>query len=184
MLKIGVSGIEGSYSEEAAGIYARKNKIKDYEVVYLMDTENVLKNLADKKIEVGVFPIVNSIVGIVEMSVGPIKKYSFKIKDIFDMQINHNLMVKPGKKMEDIKKVSSHLQSLRQCGKFLKSRLSDAEIIELEDNGKAAKDLAEGRLSENTAVIASKAAAMLYGLEILEEGIQNIKDNRSAFLAV
>lgn len=98
MLKIGVSGIEGSYSEEAGEDYSRRNNIKEYKIIYLMDTENVLKALNDKTIDVGIFPIVNSTVGLVEMSVKPIKKYDFKIIDIFDMQINHNLMVKQGKK--------------------------------------------------------------------------------------
>jgi len=56
-IKIGVSGSIGSFSEEAAHHYCRENKIKHYELKYLISAANVLKALKYKRIDKGVFPI-------------------------------------------------------------------------------------------------------------------------------
>jgi len=56
MLKIGVSGNRGSFSEEAANYYCHKNKISDYEIVYLISVERVLKAYCNNEINKGFFP--------------------------------------------------------------------------------------------------------------------------------
>ncbi len=48
---------------------------------------------------------------------------------------------------------------------------------------KAAEDLASGKLPASTAVIAAKAAAQVYKLDILEESIQDLKFNYTSFIA-
>jgi prephenate dehydratase len=59
----------------------------------------------------------------------------------------------------------------------------DAEVVDYIDTATAAKDLGEGTLPATSAVIAPRAAAELYGLEILEEGVQDLKFNYTTFLA-
>ena len=183
-LTIGVSGAKGSFSEEAAEYYVYKNALSDYELKYLISVENVLTALDNGEINMGVFPIENSNGGIVYEAVYAMAKHLFNIENLFEIDIRHNLIVKPGTKREDIKKIASHDQALKQCKMYIKRMWPQAEIIQWEDTAKAVKDLAEGKLTPDTATIAAKGAAKLYGMEILEEGIQDLKFNFTTFLAV
>lgn len=181
---IGVSGEKGSFSEEAAEYYCYKNDIQDFELKYLVSVENVLTALDNEEITMGIFPIENSNGGIVIEAVYAMAKHNFNITNMFEIDIRHNLIVKPGTKKEDIKKIASHDQALKQCKMYLKRMWPQAEIIAWEDTAKAVKDLAEGKLTPDTGTIAAKGAAKLYEMEILEEGIQDLKFNFTTFLTV
>ena len=74
-----------------------------------------------------------------------------------------------------IQKITSHQQALRQCRMYLKRKWVDTELEEYSDTASAAKDLASGKLSSSTAVIASANCAQIYDLDILEEGIQDLR---------
>jgi prephenate dehydratase len=183
-LIIGVSGDKGSFSEEAAEYYCYKNDIKDFELKYLVSVENVLTAIDNDEIAQGVFPIENSNGGIVIEAVNAMAKHVFNITKMFEIDIKHNLIVKPGTKKEDIKKIASHDQALKQCKMYLKRIWPQAEIIEWPDTAKAVKDVKEGTLTPDTAAIAASGAAKLYDMEIMEEGIQDLKFNYTTFLAV
>lgn len=180
---IGVSGARGSFSEAAAKEYCRKNTIENYELEYLISVENVLSALDESKIDMGIFPIENSNGGIVIESVYAMSRHLFDIKELFEIPVIHCLLVMPGMKGEDIKTVASHDQALKQCKMFLRRRFPTAEIIERDDTAKAARDLAQGILAPDTAVLAPESCAELYGLAILEKGVQDLKFNFTSFLA-
>ncbi|MFH1745245.1 MAG: prephenate dehydratase domain-containing protein [bacterium] len=181
-IKIGVSGNIGSFSEEAANYYCQKNKIKDYELVYLISVENVLKSLEENKIDKGVFPIENSNGGIVYEAIYAMSKHLFNIEKFFEIDVRHNLLVKKGIDSPDISKIVSHDQALKQCRMYLKRKWWNVDIEEYADTAQAAKDLSEGKLLDTTAVIAPKICVDLYDLEILEEGIQDLKFNFTTFI--
>jgi prephenate dehydratase len=181
---IGVSGDKGSFSEEAAEYYCYKNDIPDFELKYLVSVENVLNSLDNEEITMGIFPIENSNGGVVIEAVQAMANHVFNIEQMFEIDIKHNLIVKPSTKLEDIQKIASHDQALKQCKMYLKRVWPKAEIIQWQDTAKAVKDIKEGNLSPDTAAIAPKAAAKLYDMEVLEEGIQDLKFNFTTFLAV
>ena len=181
---IGVSGDKGSFSEEAGHYYSQKYNIKNYKLKYLISVERVFKNLEKNKIDLGIFPIENSNGGIVYEAVYAMAKYNFKIERFFEIDVRHNLLVKLDTKKSEIKKIASHDQALKQCRMYLKRKWPKVELIEWSDTAKAAKDLDEGKLAPDTAVIAPRQCANLYNLKILEEGIQDLKFNFTTFLAV
>lgn len=181
---IGVSGAIGSFSEQAAKEYCRNHKIENYRLEYLISVENVLSALDGGKINMGIFPIENSNGGIVIESVYAMSKHLFNIQELFEIPVIHCLLVKPGTKEEDIKTIASHDQALKQCKMYIKRRWSQASIEQRDDTAKAAKDLSEGVLPPNTAVLAPESCAELYGLEVLEKGVQDLKFNFTSFLAV
>ena len=181
---IGVSGAAGSFSEEAALHYCHDEEIKDFNIKYLISVERVLKNIEQGKIDLGIFPIENSNGGIVYESVYAMAKYLFNIKKLFEIDIHHNLLTKPGIKGKDIKRIASHDQALKQCKMYLRRKWPHAEIIEWADTAKAARDLKENKLPKDCAVIAPKKSAEIYGLDILEEAIQDLKFNFTTFLAI
>ena len=179
---IGVSGNKGSFSEEAANYYCAKNNISKYELSYLTSVEIVLLALDENKLDKAVFPIENSNGGIVIEAVYAMSKHIFNIEKMFEIDIKMNLMAKKGMRLEGIKKITSHQQALRQCRMYLKRKWPDAELSEYCDTASAAKDLSEGILPEKSAVIAPRVCADLYDLELLEEGIQDLKFNFTTFI--
>jgi len=180
---IGVSGAEGSFSQEAAEKYIKDGKLKNCKLVYLISVENVLSSLEAGTIDLGIFPIENSTGGVVTETVHAMAEHNINIKKIFDIDIHQNLLVRDGVAVGDIKTITSHEQALKQCREYLKREWPKAKIEEYEDTAKAAEDLASGKLSATTAVIASVTAAKLYKLKILGESIQDLKTNYTTFIA-
>ena len=179
---IGVSGSKGSFSEEAAEHYCTKNKINNYELDYLVSVNNVLKALTNKKIDKGVFPIENSNGGIVTEAVYAMAKYNFKIEALFEIDVQHFLLALHTKNIGDIKKIVSHPQALKQCRMYLQRRWNGTELEEYADTAGAAMDLSKGELPPDAAVIAPKICSELYELDILEQGIQDLKFNFTTFI--
>jgi len=183
-LIIGVAGDVGSFSEQAANEYTRRNDIADYELRYLISVEKVLSTLDKGEIDLGIFPIENSNGGVVIESVYAMSRYIFRIRDIFEIPVIHCLLTRKGTKKENIKNIASHDQALKQCKMYIKRQWSNAQLQETEDTAKAAKDLSEGKLNDETAVLAPESCATLYGLMVMEKGVQDLKFNFTNFLAV
>jgi prephenate dehydratase len=181
-MKIGVMGAKGSFSEQAGENYLASEGIENGEIIPLISAENVLKALAMKTIDRGIFPIENSNGGIVLEAVEAMAKYTFEIERMFELDVHHMLLIKPGVTASHINTVSSHDQALKQCRMYLKRIWPDAELVPYADTAKAAADLADGTLPDTTAVIAPRRAAKMYDLEILEESIQDLKFNYTTFV--
>lgn len=181
-LKLGVSGAKGSFSEEAARHYASKEGLSDPEIVYLISASNVLKAVDEGSVDKGVFPIENSNGGIVYEAVYAMSRFVFNIEDMFEIDIKHCLLGKKGVNTGDIEVIVSHQQALKQCNMYLKRKWGDIEIKEYSDTAEAAKDLSKEGLPERAAVIAPRICADFYDLDVLEEGIQDLKFNFTTFI--
>lgn len=182
-MKIGVSGDVGSFSEEAGFLYASNHHI-DPILSYLIDMEGVLLAVESGQVDIGIFPVVNSRGGLVRMAFDAMGKYNFKVLDELWLEINQCLIAKPGVNKNTIKKIVSHSQALTQCTEYLKREFNGAELIEWQDTAKAARNLAENNLPRDSAVIAPKRAADLYGLQVIAANIQDIHPNLTAFIIV
>jgi prephenate dehydratase len=181
-MKIGVMGAKGSFSERAGEMYIEQTGAVGAEVVPLITAENVLSALRDKEIDRGIFPIENSNGGIVIEAVHAMAKYTFSIEKMFELDVHHMLLVKPGTTAAMITTISSHDQALKQCRMYLKRMWPEADIEPYNDTAKAAEDLGDGTLPDTTAVIAPRQCAEMYGLQILEESIQDLKFNYTTFI--
>jgi prephenate dehydratase len=180
-MKIGVMGAHGSFSEQAGETYIKKENLSG-EVFPLISAENVLTALNKGEIDRAIFPIENSNGGIVLEAVYAMAKHNFEIEQMFELDIHHMLLVKPGIHASHINTISSHDQALKQCRMYIKRVWPGADIVPYADTAKAAEDLANGTLPDTTAVIAPRRAAELYGLQILEESIQDLKFNYTVFV--
>lgn len=175
-------GARGSFSEKAGEQYINEQHIKGGEIVPLISAEAVLTAVEEGGCDKGIFPIENSNGGIVIEAVHAMAKHRFAIERMFELDVHHMLLVKPGITSSHITVVSSHDQALKQCRMYLKRVWPDAEILPYADTAQAASDLASGVLPDTTAVIAPRGCALLYGLEILEESIQDLKFNYTTFV--
>lgn len=181
-MKIGIMGARGSFSEQAAEQYQKQEQISGAEIIPLISADALLGALNKGEIDKGIFPIENSNGGIVIEAVEAMATYTFKIERMFEHDVHHMLLVKPGVTASHITKICSHDQALKQCRMYLKRMWSDADVGPYADTAKAAEDLAGGTLPDTTAVIAPRRAAKMYGLDILEESIQDLKFNYTTFI--
>ena len=180
---LGVSGDVGSFSEEAALLYSKKTN-QPTKLNYLLDMEGVLTAVEEKKVDLGIFPVVNLRGGLVKMAFKAMGKHLFETIDELWLQVEHCLMIKPGIQLSNINKIVSHPQAIAQCQLYLKKHFPNAEYVEWQNTAKAARDLSEGLLSNNTAVIGHKNAAMEFSLEITAQSIQDDNPNLTAFIIV
>jgi prephenate dehydratase len=181
-MKIGVMGAQGSFSEKAGEQYIKNEKIINGEILPLVSAEAVLNAVENMACDKGILPIENSNGGIVIEAVHAMAKHRFNIEKMFELDIHHMLLVKPGITSSHITSISSHDQALKQCRMYIKRIWPDAEIVPYADTAKAAADLAHGELPDTTAVIAPRGCAKLYGLDILEESVQDLKFNYTTFV--
>jgi prephenate dehydratase len=181
-MKIGVMGAHGSFSEKAGEQYIAEQGVADGEILPLISAEAVLTSVENGACDKGIFPIENSNGGIVIEAVHAMAKHRFAIERMFELDVHHMLLVKPGITSAHITAVSSHDQALKQCRMYLKWVWPDADIVPYADTAKAAEALATGALPDTTAVIAPRGCATLYGLQILEESIQDLKFNYTTFV--
>lgn len=181
-MKIGVMGARGSFSEKAGEYYIAENKVINGILVPLVSAEAVLSALEDGEIDRGVFPIENSNGGIVIEAVHAMAKHLFSIECMFEIDVHHMLLVKPGVTASHVTSITSHDQAIKQCRMYLKRKWPQADIEVYVDTAKAAEDLGQGTLADTTAVIAPRRCAELYGLEVLEESIQDLKFNYTTFI--
>ena len=179
---IGVSGDVGSFSEEAGYIYAAKAHNVNHELRYLIDMDGVLSALECGEIDVGVFPFVNYNSGIVWPAFTAMGKYGFKPIDDLQLNVEQCLLVRDGTSLKDITTLYSYTPAFEQCKSFINS--NGFNTIDWGDTAKAARDLADGILSQHAAVVGSAQAAKSYNLVILERGIQDLQPNITRFIVV
>jgi len=181
-IKIGIQGAKGSFSEEAAHEFAKRNKLTDYQLDYLISSEAVLSALDSDHIDYGLFAMENAQGGVVIESVKALAKYRCHINDMFHVRISQNLLVYPGTKPSEITAIYSHQQALRQCRNYLADHYWSCPLKEAEDTADSARKLQEGELPYTAGVIANKVCAELYGLEIIEADIHDLKNNLTLFI--
>ncbi|OGH93902.1 MAG: chorismate mutase [Candidatus Magasanikbacteria bacterium RIFOXYD2_FULL_41_14] len=182
-IRLGVSGDAGSFSEEAGRLYAGREGI-DAEIIFAIDMEGVLARLDRAEIDLGIFPVVNSQGGLVTQAFEAMGRHEFKLVSELWLEVQQCLMVLPGLRRTEIKNIATHPQAIAQCQRFIKREFPEAKIIEWADTAKAARDLQAGLLPAATAVIAPARAATLYGLELLESNIQDMRPNLTTFIIV
>lgn len=185
---IGIQGGRGSFNEEAVLTYLQHNKISNCHIKHLHTTENVLRELQEGTIEQGQFAVHNTLGGIVHESIRAMGKYSYTLIGDYTLQIEHALMIHPDAKMADVDTIMAHPQVFAQCETKLAEKYKHlVQVVgegELVDHAKVAQHLSEKKLPANVAVMGSRVLAQVYGLKIVEEGLQDKKDNFTTFLLV
>ncbi|WP_419420793.1 prephenate dehydratase domain-containing protein [Legionella sp. D16C41] len=180
---MGVSGDKGSFSEEAAFLYAAQKAISPT-FHYLIDMAGVLSAIERGDINFGILPVVNLQGGLVKPAFQAMGKYLFQPIDELWLHVRQCLLALPGVTKQQIKNIVSHPQGLAQCKDYIQKEFTGVVLHEWINTAKAARDLSEGIFSADTAVIAPKRAAELYGLDILATNIEDSSSNLTAFIVV
>lgn len=121
-------------------------------------------------------------------SIEAMAKYKFTIIEEFAIIISHALMIRKDVELKDITTIMSHPQSFAQCKKTLEQKYPNLKKTsgegELIDHALVAKHLSEGKLPKHIAVMGSKILASIYDLKIVEDNLQDLKENYTSFLLV
>jgi prephenate dehydratase len=96
-------------------------------------------------------------------------------------RVRHCLVANKGARKNSIKSAHSHPQALAQCRVYLHKH--GIEPVPAYDTAGAAKMVKENKRLD-AAAIASRRAAELYGMAILDEGIEDKKNNYTRFLVL
>lgn len=172
-MKIAYSGVKGAFANIAA-----EKIFTDGEAVAYPDFASAYNAVVDGDCDCAVLPIENSFAGDVEVVMDLAFSGPLYINGVYDLQVAHNLLVVPGVKLDDIKKVVSHPQALSQCAPFINEHGFETEAAS--NTAIAARILSESQ-SKDTAVIASSLTAKLYGLEVIERKINESNTNTTRF---
>ncbi|MFM1888217.1 MAG: P-protein [Bacteroidota bacterium] len=176
--KIAIQGIKGSNHYQVALDYFGE----DIEFVDCASFDALVHSLVDQRAEFGVMAIENSIAGSIIPNYALMDKYQLSIVGEYYLSIHHHLMALPGQTLDQISEVHSHPMALLQCNQFFYD-YPQIKLVESEDT--AASALAIQRHAwKGIAAIAPKSSAELYGLEVLADDIQTIKNNATRFVVV
>ena len=176
--KLGFPGVKGAYSEEAL----LKFFGNDNEIISYKNFEDVFVALDNNEIEYGIVPIENSSTGAITDVYDYLRKYDFYIVGEESIKVNQNLIGIKGTKLEDVKEVYSHPQGISQSSNYLK-QFNDWKLIPFVNTATSAK-LVKDLGDKSKVAIASARAADIYGLDVIEEGINNIADNSTRFVII
>ena len=176
-MRIAFQGEPGAYSEAAAIRFSDHADLLPCE-----SFDDVFNAVAAGKATHGILPVENSIGGSIHRNYDLLLEHDLPIVGEVQLEITHNLLVLPGTKIEQVKKIYSHPQALAQCERFLRS-LPGVSVEATYDTAGSAKLVKEKGLKD-AAAIASERAAQVFGLEILKPEIQDFSDNITRFLLV
>ena len=183
-IKIGIQGGKGSFSEEAAQVFALNHGIDNHEILYLISSKAVLKDVEYGNVNYGILAMENAQGGVVIESVEAMAEYRCRILEMFHIPVSQNLLAIEDIYIGDITEIHSHQQALRQCKDYLAEHFWTRPLIEADDTAEAARRLSQGKLPNTAGVVGSKYCAELYGLNILEEDIHDLKHNLTLFLGI
>ena len=116
--------------------------------------------------------IENSIAGSILPNYALIDEYNLSITGEYSLSIDHNLMCLPGQSIDEIDEVHSS-NGITSVHKIF-TKYPKIKLIESEDTALFAKKIGENKIN-GVGAIASKEAADIYNLEILNSSIQTIR---------
>ena len=174
---VACQGVEGAYSQLAC-----EKIFQSPMILYFKNFEGVFSAIEKGMCRYGVLPIENSTAGSVNQVYDLMIQHNFSIVRTFRLKVDHNLLVNPGTKLEDIREIYSHQQAISQCAGFL-AKLPNVNVMAVENTAVAAEMVASsGR--KDVAALSSRSCAQLYGLENIAPSIQDKGNNRTRFICI
>ena len=174
---VACQGVEGAYQQIATERIFRRPTIS-----YLDTFEGVFQAVEEGFADFGVLPIENSTAGSVNQVYDLMMRHHFHIVRSCRLKIDHNLLVRPGTRREDVRVIYSHQQAISQCADFIAS-FPGCRVHVCENTARAAQKVAQST-DPGIAALASRACADLYGLDIVEASVQDNKNNYTRFACI
>lgn len=174
---VAFQGIPGAYSEQAV----RQHFGAEAEPLACTEMAELFEAVRTGQAQHAMLAVENAQAGAVLGAYEQLLESDLRIQGEVILHVHHALLVKPGVKLGDLRRVLSHPQALAQCEQFL--RRYELEAVPHFDTAGSAHDLAAAGW-EDTGAIASTLAAELYELEVLEPKIEDASFNYTRFFVI
>lgn len=178
-LKVTIQGVAGCFHDAAAREYFAGREV---ETLPYDTFQQMFDALASDASLVGIVAIENTIAGSLLQNHEMLRQSPLRIFGEYKMRISHVLAALPGESIDSLSEVNSHPMALMQCEQYLR-RHPNLKMIERFDTAGSARDISEQHLTGHAAVC-GEYAAELYGLDILEKGIETNRRNFTRFLII
>jgi len=175
-LNIAFLGPEGTFTQEAAF----KHFGHSVKTLSLGAIDEVFREVEAGHAQFGVVPIENSTEGVVNHTLDMFLRSDLRICGEVSLRVHHHLLSK-STKLDAIKQVISHQQSLAQCREWLDANLPSIPREATSSNAEASRLAAE---QDGVAAIAGESAAKIYSLNKLASNIEDEPDNTTRFLVI
>jgi len=175
-MRVAFQGEAGAYSEEAGfGYFDAPEMIpqESFETVFAAVTSGACQS--------GLIPIENSLAGSIHQNYDLLLRHDLHIVGEYFLRVRHCLIGFPGVEVSEITRVISHPQALGQCAGTLRTLGVKTEPVY--DTAGSVKMLKVGD-ERTTAAIASKRAAEIYEMQVLQESIEDNPENYTRFLEI
>jgi prephenate dehydratase len=179
LMRVSFQGDRGAYAESAIA------EIWRHPVEYqpMPTFAGAVRAVHEGDADACVIPVENSIIGRIEAGWQALAAHP-GMPTVGDalVPIRHCLLAPIGATLAGLRSASSHPAALAQCSRFFEEHPWIKPTKSFDTAG-AAREVAESG-DPSHAAIAGRAAAERYALAVLEEGIQDTRDNHTRFLAV
>jgi chorismate mutase/prephenate dehydratase len=176
-MRIAYLGPEGTFTQAAA----LKHFGHSVKTVPLATIDAIFREVEAGAVNYGVVPVENSTEGVVTHTADSFMDSPVHIIGEVELRIHHHFLVAEGTRISAISRVYSHQQSLGQCRKWLDTHYPNIERVAVSSNAEAARRI---KGEWQSAAIAGDIAANLYGLNILNESIEDNPQNTTRFLII
>lgn len=147
--------------------------------VPIADIHGIFSAVETKAAHYGVVPIENSTEGVIPATLDQFVNSPVRIVAETYMEVHHCLLARCP--LEQVERVYSHPQPIAQCEGWLRRMLPRAKIVEVSSTPQGARQAVD---DPTGAAIATKLAADIYDLQILEERIEDYAINRTRFWVI
>ena len=176
--RIGYLGPAGTYTEQAALLYAPDAELQPYPTISAVGAAVVADEL-----ESGVVPIENSLEGSVTFTLDLlIAQSDLSIKNEVVIPIDHYLVAPPGVSADSVQVIYSHPQALAQCRAYLGEHFPTVPREASLSTVAAVIDMQSSRAP--AAAICPQRATEIYDVRILAQSIQDNSANQTRFVAL
>ena len=177
MKQIAIQGIRGSFHDIAAHQYFSNDEV---DLICCDTFEQIFQEMRDDYSRLGLMAIENTIAGSLLHNYDLLRESGMTIVGEHKLHIEHSIMCLPEDDWDTLTEVNSHPVALMQCRAFL-DKHPNMKVVEVGDTAGAAEEISRKHLRGHAA-ICHAGAAPLYGLKVLEQGIEDNKHNFTRFL--
>ena len=173
-------GVQGAYSQLAMLQYFGDSMKSSFNV---QSWREAMEAICSSKADYAVLPIENSLAGSIEENFDLLSEYNVAIVGEQILKVEHALLGVKGASIDDIKTVYSHPKAIAQCNSYIRNNHMDWDVVNLHNTAVSAMKIKEDN-DKSQAAIGSTYNATLYDLDVLEECIQDDKNNETRFIIV
>jgi prephenate dehydratase len=177
MTRVAFQGVAGAYSEEAIRQYFGD----EVETLPCRTFEDMYQEVEGGRAAYAMLPVENAVAGSVTGAYELLLERDLRINAEVILRVRHMLLAIPGSDRGAIRRVRSHPQALAQCQRYLTRYGMQPEPAF--DTAGSARDLAQNP-EPDVAVIASRLAAEMYGLEVVDPAIEDFHFNYTRFFVL